>query len=250
MTRRAWYLNVTADRLSDRAILVGDPGRVDLFAELLESPELLGSDRALRTLTGTYRGRSVTICSFGMGAPVAAVVLEELAWLGVRVVLRAGTVMTVGQLPLGDLVLASGALRGESTSAAYAAGDALARPDPHLLRHTAEVLERRRESFRLGRLASYDGFYTELMALRPEVEQRVGERLSALRADGVVATDMETSAVLAVSRALGMRGGSLCLASVDGPDHRRLEGHQRRDAELRLAAASVESIATFSMENP
>jgi hypothetical protein len=60
---------------------------------------------------------------------------------------------------------------------------------------------------------------------------------------------METSAVLTVARALGMRGGSLCLASVNGSDHHRLEGRERRDAELRLVAASLESISTFSMEN-
>lgn len=249
MTRRAWYLGVTPDEVADRAILVGDPGRIDLFAELVEGPQLHGGDRALRTLTATHEGCAVTVCSFGMGAPVAAVVLEELAWLGVRMVLRAGTVMTVGDVRLGDLVLASGAVRGESTSAAYEPVEGIARPDAQLLRHTATVLERRRESFRLGRVASYDGFYTDLMALRPELDDRVRQRFAAMRADGVLAADMETSAVLVVARALGMRAGSLCVASVDGSDHRRLDGPERRDAERRLAAASLESITTLSMEN-
>ncbi len=247
MTRRAWYLNVTTDAVADRAILVGDPGRVDLFADALEGSRLLGRDRALRTVTGTHRGMPITVCSFGMGAPVVAVVLEELAWLGVRMVLRAGTVMSLGEIPIGTLVLADDALSVESTSALYGANERV-HPDAGLLDHARTVLEGRGDSYRIGRVASVDGFYTDLVALRPETAPGVEARAVSLRQRGVIATDMETSAVLAVGTALGMRAGSLCVCSVDGPTRRRMPREPRRAAEQQLVAASLDILATFKQE--
>lgn len=249
MTRRAWYLNVTADEVADRAILVGDPGRVDLFADALDGSRLLGADRALRTVTGSYRGVPITVCSFGMGAPIAAVVLEELAWLGVRAVLRAGTVMSLGEIPLGMLVLAEDALSVESISTLYG-GNERVRPDEALLAHARSVLDGRSEPHRIGRVASLDGFYTDLVAIRPEVAARVESRAASLRARGVIATDMETSAVLAVGSAIGLRAGSLCLCSVDGPTKRRMPLERRRAAEERLVSASLDILATFPQEEP
>jgi uridine phosphorylase len=247
MTRRAWYLDVTAEQVADRAILVGDPGRVDLFAEVLDDARTLGGERALRTVTGTCRDVRITVCSFGMGAPIAAIVLEELSWLGVRTVLRAGTVMSLGDVPMGSLVLAAETISGESTSSLYGA-DEVALPDAALLAHARAVLEGGGEPYRIGPVASLDGFYTDLVALRPDAEAQVAARAASLRERGVIATDMESSAVLAVSRALGMRAGSLCLCSVDGPSRRRLPLEPRRAAERRLVTTSLNILASFMQE--
>ena len=58
-------------------------------------------------MTGSFAGVPVTVSAFGMGAPIALVVLEELAALGARAVLRAGTAMAVAHdVPLGAFVVA------------------------------------------------------------------------------------------------------------------------------------------------
>jgi uridine phosphorylase len=240
VTARAWYLGCVPEDVAERAVLVGDPGRVDLFAERLDGARLVADTRGLRAVTGAVGDVPVTVCAFGMGAPIAAVVLEELAALGARVVLRAGTVMTLVPGALGELVLASGGVREEGTSRTYLPPSFPAVPDLDLLVAAAAAVERLGERWRLGLVASLDGFYSEMLAASPEREPAVAERLRALAELGVVAVDMETSAVLAVAARLGVRAGSLCLASVEAGA--RLEAADRLDAERRLVAASLAAI--------
>ncbi|TME86669.1 MAG: nucleoside phosphorylase [Chloroflexi bacterium] len=85
----AWYLGLKEGDVAPRCILVGDRARVDMFGERLQGARVLSDKRGLRTVGGTFDGVPVTIAAFGMGAPIAAVLLEELAVIGVRVVLRA-----------------------------------------------------------------------------------------------------------------------------------------------------------------
>jgi uridine phosphorylase len=242
MTQEAWYLGCRPDDVAERAVLVGDPGRIDLFIEQLDDVRLLGENRGLRAITGLSGDLPVTVCAFGMGAPIAAVVLEELAQLGVTTVLRVGTVMTFIPDGLGELIVASAAIREEAVSRTYAPLSVPATPDLDLLFATVVALERRGEQYRTGIVASLDGFYTEMLAVRPERERAVAERLSTLEALGAVAVDMETSAVLALGRCLGVAAGSLCLATVQAATRTRLEGEQRAEGERRLVAVTLSAL--------
>jgi len=249
MTREtAWYLGVGRADVAPRAILVGDPGRVDVFARHLDARREFGGDRALRGVTGTYREKALTVCSFGMGAPIAVVVMEELAALGSRSFLRAGTVMSVGDIGQGDLVLAHAAVRGESTSATYVPDGYPAAADPDLLACARQTLDRLGDRYRVGLVASYDGFYTEMLGLSPERRQRIAERTAELRRLGVIALDMESSAILAVAPALGARAATLCLATVDARGE-QLDQLARQQAEERLTVAALETMSAFE-ESP
>ncbi len=120
MGRRAWYIGCSEDEIGEAAILVGDRARIDRIAEHLEAPRILEENRGLRTVTGMRGGHRVTASAFGMGGPIAAIVLHELFDLGVRLFLRIGTAMVMPPARLGDFVLADGAVRGEGTSRTYA----------------------------------------------------------------------------------------------------------------------------------
>jgi uridine phosphorylase len=80
----------------------------------------------------------VTVAAFGMGTPIRAVILEEVTWLGARVVLRAGTAMALGNLALGDFIVPDAAIRGEHTSATYVPLEYPAVADPALARRAVE----------------------------------------------------------------------------------------------------------------
>ena len=95
--------------IAAEAILVGDPGRALMLAqELLEEPKMSNHARGLWGYTGvTEAGRELTIQATGMGGPSAAVVLADLAELGVRRAVRIGTCASLGDLALGELVVVS-----------------------------------------------------------------------------------------------------------------------------------------------
>jgi len=247
-SERAWYLQCSADDVAERGVLVGDRGRVLLAAELMADARILNEDRGLTTATGTWNGTPITVSAFGMGAAIAAVVLHELTALGLRSVVRLGTALAVGEAKLGDFVVADSALRGESTSGTYVPDGYPAAPDLDLtvaLRDAAQRTERRTV---VGMIASYDGFYSELFA-HPTMPSSHTVDLDRLVQHGIVGLDMESSAVLAVGRALGVRTGVLCLASVDGRDHRKLAEDERTTAERDLLIAGFDALCATGADH-
>lgn len=238
----AWYLRCGPEDVGESAVLVGDRGRVLLAADLLEDAVILNEDRGLTTATGYHRGQRITVSAFGMGAPIAAVVMHELAGLGVRRFVRLGTVMTVGDTRLGELVVAHGAVRGESTSASYLPIEFPAVPDLPLTVQLERSVAEAGVPTRSGLFASYDGFYTEMFETgRGSVP--VADRYAMLAGVGVVAADMETSALLVAARALGVAAGSLCLASVSGVDNSKMDHADRVAAEAVLLRVGFDTLA-------
>lgn len=239
----AWYLRCGPEDVGASAVLVGDRGRVHLAAELLTDAVILNEDRGLTTATGWFEGERITVSAFGMGAPIAAVVLQELAGIGVSRFVRLGTVMTVGDTQLGEFVVAHGAVRGESTSASYLPIEFPAVPDFELTRQLEAAVSSAGLPHRSGIYASYDGFYTQMFETGLGAE-KVSDRYTRLAKAGVVAADMETSALLVAARALGVAAGSLCLASVTGTTtNQKMQHSERVAAEAQLLEAGFAALA-------
>jgi nucleoside phosphorylase len=122
-------LRPTASVAAD-AILVGDPGRALMLAqELLEQPKMSNHARGLWGYWGrTAGGDELTVQSTGMGGPSAALVLSDLAKLGVRRAIRIGTCTAL------DPRLALGQLLAITEAHAWSGGGAGAAefPDPAL----------------------------------------------------------------------------------------------------------------------
>jgi uridine phosphorylase len=246
MQTRAWYLHATPEQVADRAILVGDRGRIERIAARLDDSAFLNDDRGLWLVTGTYEGTRVTAAAFGMGAPLAAIVLHELQSIGVEIFLRLGTAM---HLPsggrLGELLLAEAAIQGESTTSTYVPAGYPAYSDYALQTTIRRELVARGVDWRAGLFASYDGFYTEMLALRERDREAVAARVEQLCALDVLAIDMETSAVLAIARALGARAASLCLATVAWEDAAKMDDGARGDGEDVLVEVGLAALRTF-----
>ena len=73
-----FHLHLRPDQLADRVILVGDPARVTAIASYLDSQECEVSNREFHTITGTYRGKRISIVSHGIGTDNIDIVLNEL----------------------------------------------------------------------------------------------------------------------------------------------------------------------------
>jgi Uridine phosphorylase len=242
---RSWYLGLSPDDVGRYCVLVGDPGRVEIFARRLEGARTLPERRGLRTVTGRYAGSLVTVCAFGMGAPLATIVLEELAALGAEVVLRAGTAMSTGpELPLGSFIVASAGLRGEGTSRSYAPIEYPAVADGVLIARVTEALAERGLPYHVGIVASYDGFYTEMLTFDPTRAPGIASRFEGLRRLGVYAADMETAAVLVVGSLRRIRVGSVCLVSVDGTTRNTLEEAARIHGEEQLVDVALDAVTS------
>jgi uridine phosphorylase len=243
MNRSAWYIGCAREDVGDAAILIGDPARIDRIAPLLKDAKKLEENRGLRTVTGWYDGRRITISAFGMGAPIAAIVLHELFDLGVRTFLRIGTAMAIAPVRLGDFVLADAALRADGVSLTYAPLGYPAVADHDLNTTLRRGLARANRPWRAGVFGTYDGFYTEMFAL-DDGERRPIETLKAtIQKLGLIATDMETSALLTAGRVLGARVSSLCVATVDAMTQAKLPAQDMAKAERDLFEVALTALA-------
>ena len=73
-----FHLHLLPEQLADKVILVGDPGRVALVACHFDSRECEVSNREFNTITGTYKGKRITVLSTGIGCDNIDIVMNEL----------------------------------------------------------------------------------------------------------------------------------------------------------------------------
>ncbi len=73
-----FHLHLRPEQLADTVILVGDPGRVALVAEHFENIECKVSNREFNTVTGTYKGKRMTVLSTGIGIGNIDISVTEL----------------------------------------------------------------------------------------------------------------------------------------------------------------------------
>ncbi len=205
------------------AVLVGDPGRALLLAqELLDQPKMSNHARGLWGYGGqTADGQALTIQSTGIGGPSAAMVLTDLAKLGLRRAVRVGTATAISaELAAGDLLVVESA-RAEGASAAsfdLAAGD-VAHPDPGLTQELGKKL-----NLRPAAVASFDTIAAEPT---PGAE--------------IVAADMQTATLFACGRALGLAVAAVLIVETTASGERISDKALEGAAKLagRAAATSL-----------
>jgi uridine phosphorylase len=187
-------LRPTAPIAAD-AVLVGDPGRALMLAqELLREPKMSNHARGLWGYSGrTPGGTELTIQATGMGGPSAALVLTDLAGLGVRRAIRVGTCTALDpDLPPGQLLCiaeahAWGGPRGQAGAAVFPDRDLAARL--------------RRELDQVARQATVASLDTLHVGSAPAPVD-VGD-----------ATDMQTAALLAAGERLGVAVAAVLIVS-------------------------------------
>lgn len=73
-----FHLHLTPEQLTDRIVLVGDPGRVELVASFFDTRDFEVQSREFRTIGGTLRGERIMCLSHGIGPDNIDIVINEL----------------------------------------------------------------------------------------------------------------------------------------------------------------------------
>jgi DeoD family purine-nucleoside phosphorylase len=219
---------------AEAVLLPGDPLRAKYIAETyLDDVVQRNSERGLLGYTGTYQGKPVSVQGTGMGCPGATIVFEELIQLGCKKLIRVGTCGGLqAHHALGDLIVALSAVPADSTAMHLVNGEAHCPTASWDLIHGAvHAAKEQGQSLHVGPIVSSDLFYN------PNEGQY--ERWSAR---GVLAVEMEASALFTVAAIRGVQAG--CLLTVSDIV---VEGVFTRitDEELR---ASVDRMTKIALE--
>lgn len=144
---------------------------------------------------GTLGGRPITIQRLPVGAPLAVAALEMLIASGARTFVLAGIAGSLSPAaPIGSVVIPTGALREEGTSYHYLPPAADPLPDTDLVADLQAAAVRRGATAHAGRVWTTDAIYREM-----------GWKVRRYAADGILAVEMELSALLAVAQVRGAR---------------------------------------------
>lgn len=229
------HLKLRKGDIGEYVIVPGDPFRCDWIASFLENPVLQTHSREIKIYTGTYKGIKVTCCSSGMGCPSTAIVCEELAQIGAKVLLRTGSGFMINpKIKAGDVGITTGSCKYEGTTQYFV-------PDKYpciadidlvtaLVKTSRRILQEENEGYNVhtGITCTMDAFYGE-----------TDEFLQNLEKWHVMNLEMESAALITTAQRYQIRGGCICTCGKDDPSEEAQNlYHKTMDRQLRIALES------------
>jgi purine-nucleoside phosphorylase len=202
------HIGADAGQVAPHVLMPGDPLRAKWIAEtFLDDATCYSQVRGMLGYTGTYRGERVSVQGSGMGLPSISIYLNELLReYGVRTVVRVGSCGALTErVKVRDLVIASGACTDSSMNRVRFEGlDYAPVADFGLLRaaHDAAIGRELAVDTHVGLIFSSDSFYSP----RPELTTRMVDY-------GVLAVEMEASALYTLAAQHGARALAVCTVS-------------------------------------
>jgi uridine phosphorylase len=256
------------DGLGRYVFLPGDPSRAARIAQHFAGLEVRDNARGFTAhlgflaAAGTAPPVDVLAVSTGVGSASAEIVVHELIAAGARRLVRVGSCGTMASRPRpGQVVLVTGAVRDEATTAHYAPREYPALSHPDALAAMAEGARRAglaAETFR-GLCHSKASLYAREFGCGPAGE-RHREYAGWLRRCGVLATEMEASTLLVLAATatpaafpLDTRPGAaecqaVAVLAVYATDESRMEfdADRARLADERAIRVAVEGVRAWA----
>lgn len=242
-----YHLNLLPGDISEKIIIVGDPGRVEMLGSLMSEIRVRKENREFRTITGTFENQEITVISSGIGTDNIDILLNELDAL-VNIDLSTGIVhdepvsLTFvrlgtsgglrGDIPAGSVILTETAIGFDGllhfyegydwildTGLADSLVDYLEWPDtlsyPYAVNADKELMNLFERDYKKGITISVPGFYApQGRRLRLETfDNEINNKLAefSFRGRTISNYEMESSAIYGLSTLLGHKALTLCL---------------------------------------
>ena len=251
-----FHLHLKPEQLTDRIILVGDPGRVDMVASFFDSKTFEVSSREFHTVGGTYGGKPIMCLSHGIGPDNIDIVINELDALAnidfetreVKDNHRTLTMVRIGtsgalqpELALGTPVIAEKAIGFDGVLNYYAGRNEVADLEfehalcrhtdwnplwakPYVVNADADLVDRiGRDDMVRGNTISAVGFYgPQGRELRlPLANPKLNSRIEEFEHNGrrITNYEMESAPLQGLGRLLGHKAMTVCSIIANRMNH-------------------------------
>jgi len=240
-----YHLNLLPENISDTILFVGDQDRVEKVTTHFDTIEFSTQKREFKTQTGTYKGKSITVISTGIGTDNIDIVFNELDALvnidfetrTIKKNLTSLTIIRLGtsgaiqeDIPVGSLLLCERAIGfdnllhfykdtsflDETFSDAFIAHTnwSSRKSSPYVVSADATLLKLfSSPEMILGCTATNVGFYgPQCRKIRLPIEDPgLIKKLASFRYNGmrIANLEMETSGIYGLAKLLGHRAISL-----------------------------------------
>ena len=241
-----FHLHLKPEQLADIVILVGDPGRVAMISEYFDIKECEVANREFLTVTGTYKGKRMTVMSTGIGIGNIDICVTELDALAnidfesrqVKENFRQLTLVRLGtsgaiqpDIEVGEVVFARTSLGFDGLISYYEGRDAVCDldlerafeehtawysklPAPYFVDADKELFELFKESTREGITIAAPGFYApqgRWVRIAPH-DKALNQKIESFRFGErrITNFEMEGSALAGLAALLGHRAATIC----------------------------------------
>ena len=204
------HLPLKIGEIARYVIVPGDPNRVPIIAQSLESPVHQGQKREFNAYKGTYKDIEVSVVSTGIGCPSTAIAVEELSYLGAEVLIRIGTSGSVDKTAKkGDIFIATAAVRDDGTSKQYIPIEFPAVASHSVVDNLIKASEDLNIETKVGICQSKDSFFGETEPERMPVAPYLDYKWSAWQKGGVGASEMEAATLFTLSQIKKIQAGAI-----------------------------------------
>lgn len=245
------YLKAGKEDISKYVLFSGDPFRVETLVKNLDNPKHIAFNREFNTYTGTYKNVPITVSSTGIGAPSAAIAMEEMYENGMEVALRMGTVMGLKDDMLGKIFLPTACMRDEGTSDSYVRKSYPAVSDFNLILCMKEASKYIGRESVTGINCTMDGFYSKMKESR--LSKNMGfdnnTTFEDLKNLNVLGVDMESSCILTLANLMKIKACVITMTTVLENLKDVLKGEERTKSEEDLCKAALEGMVIFAKQN-
>jgi uridine phosphorylase len=243
--------------VGENVFLCGDPARVPRIAKGWSNAREILNLREYRIAVGERDGVRLAAASTGIGAPSTAILVEELAKVGAKRMIRVGNSGGLQpSLALGDLVITSGAVRDDGTSRSYVSPEYPAVASWEVVAALVTAARARGVRHAVGVTWSLDAFYARNAVLGsdgavesmsfggyrpPELEGRI----TAMRDARVQNCEMESGILLTLGSLFGLSAGCICVVSdrAPWPGPAELDIDKNMDACIEVATDAMLALA-------
>lgn len=223
--------------VADIVLLPGDPGRVSMFAELFDSFQIIASNREYTVGTGLFRDVPVSVCSTGIGAPSTEIAVIELIELGAKALIRVGgTGVLRGDIPCGDFVVNTAAVRKGGASCFYAPPEYPAVASFEVVQCLLEASAQLGVGCHTGISASIGSFFAGQG--RPGAGVNFAERdwCEFYQKLKVLNMEMESETIFTLGSLYGVMTGSICAVHANRVTDEWLQDFEPAQKKMCLAA--------------
>ena len=241
-----FHLHLLPEQLADIVILVGDPGRVALVADHFDEVECRVQNREFNTVTGSYKGKRMTVLSTGIGignidisvteldalANVDFATRQEKAEKRQLTLVRLGTSGAIQpDIKVGEFVFSRTSIGFDGLLNYYAGRNNVCDlaiekafvehtgwnpqlPAPYFIDADKELFELFKETTREGITIAAPGFYApqgRWVRLQPQ-DPHLNEKIESFNFEGrrITNFEMEGSALAGLAALMGHRAATIC----------------------------------------
>lgn len=196
-------LGLKPDSLGPYALIPGPKERSEMIIKLLDNPQKNFTFLDYEMHSGMLEGKRVTVGNGGRYAPDTAITTEILCGAGAQSIIRVGSCGSLQEdVKIGDLVIVTGALRGEGTSRYYVAENFSTVAHADIVNALKKAADNLKVRCHLGWIFTTDALFQET----PELIQQLNQQ-------NISSIDMVTSTFLTIAQVRGKKAGAVLAVS-------------------------------------